>query len=105
MNRRHLLFVILCVFVFLNVNTTVFAQPGGISIGEIDIKGEVQEPQTISFPLRTRPDFIPASIDSVSKDFSESAFALLSNLIAPTEEEVKPKKIEDLKALLAKERR
>ncbi|MDP8206677.1 MAG: hypothetical protein P9L92_08455 [Candidatus Electryonea clarkiae] len=103
-SRNQILIVSMVFLLFLAAGSVVYAQLPGITLQEITIKGEVQEPQSIISPSRTRPEFIPAAIDSVGKDYTESAFALMSDLIAPAQEEVRPKKMSDFKSLIAKER-
>ncbi len=104
--RKYTLVLLCFTIVGITFSLDVYAQTPGLAFDDvITIEGEIQAPTAIISPSRARPEFIPATIDSVNKDYTESAFALLAELIAPVEEEIRPKKMTDFKELLAKERK
>ncbi len=95
------LFAYLAGTVLLGTSGTAFAQ---IYAGEETIRGEIPQPTAIIQLSRSEPEFESVTIDKVSKDYGESAFALISDLIAPAAEEVEPRPMDNLKEMLSRER-
>ena len=68
----------------------------------IEIRGEVSLPTAIISLSRRRPVFKPTTLE---KDISREGLNFDLDLLRPSEQDLVPKKMDDLKALLAKERR
>ncbi len=99
---RVAIFVVslLTTFILASFSLAQFEDAGPV----IEIKGEVQQPTAIISLSRTRPAYKPSVIDSIKTNYAETTLEMMANLIAPFEDEKLPRKIENLKAILAKER-
>ncbi|HHE47006.1 MAG TPA: hypothetical protein ENL08_04820 [Bacteroidetes bacterium] len=82
-----------------------FAQTPGVPVGEITLKGEIQTPTAIITLSRTRPEFMPSTLEAMDKDYANPAFLTLRELVQPASEEIHPRKMNDLDVMLARERR
>ncbi len=91
---------LVAIFILAGISVAQFDDAGPV----IEIKGEVQQPTAIISLSRTRPDYKPSVIDSIKTNYAETTLEMMANLIAPFEDEKLPRKIENLKAILAKER-
>ncbi|MBD3165851.1 hypothetical protein GF324_04590 [bacterium] len=78
-----------------------YAQGQVLSLETIEIKGEAAEPLAIINISRTRPEYDSAYLQ---RDYTDELIPTEDDLFAPPEDQTSPKKMEELKALLAKER-
>jgi hypothetical protein len=72
-----------------------------LSLETIEIKGEAAEPLAIINISRTRPEYDSAYLE---RDYSDDLVPTEDDLFAPPESQKAPKKMSELKDLLAKER-
>ncbi len=92
---------------FASISILLLLGAAGMVCGQdftVDIKGEIPEPNAIIQLSRTPPEFESISIDRVAKDYGETAFALISDLVAPARDELEPMPMDDFKQMLRRER-